>query len=54
MGFLLLSDSRSQTTAPQNQARTQVLSCPFSANGLLDAVQTLAGVPLRECEEACA
>ena len=54
MGFLLLSDSRSQATAPQNQARTQVLSCPFSTNGLLDAVQTLAGVPLRECEEACA
>ena len=54
MGFLLLSDSRSQAILPQNQARTQVLSCPFSANGLLDAVQTLAGVPLRECEEACA
>jgi DNA-binding NtrC family response regulator len=54
MGFLLLSDSRSQAILPPNQARTQVLSCPFSANGLLDAVQTLAGVPLRECEEACA
>ena len=55
MGFLLLADSRSHAASIPNQARTHVLSCPFSASSLLDAIQTLAGVlATRECEEACA
>jgi DNA-binding NtrC family response regulator len=55
MCFLLLTDSRDRTASMPNQARTHILSCPFSANGLLDAVQMLAGTPAaRECEEACA
>jgi len=55
MGFLLLADSRSHAASIQSQARTHVLSCPFSASSLLDAIQTLAGVlATRECEEACA
>ena len=55
MSFLLLSDRRSHTASPPAHARTHVLSCPFSANDLLDAVQMLNGAPLaRDCEEACA
>jgi len=55
MSFLLLADSRSHAASIPNQARTHVLSCPFSASSLLDAIQTLAGVlATRECEEACA
>lgn len=55
MGFLLLADSRRHAASIPNQARTHVLSCPFSASSLLDAIQALAGVlATRECEEACA
>jgi DNA-binding NtrC family response regulator len=52
MGFLLLSDLQRHADSVPNHARTHVLSCPFSANSLLNAVQTLTGV--FECEEACA
>jgi DNA-binding NtrC family response regulator len=55
MSFLLLSDPRSGEASTTGQERTRVLSCPFSANDLLDAVQLVSGVSLaRECEEACA
>ncbi|HEY6992020.1 MAG TPA: sigma 54-interacting transcriptional regulator [Bryobacteraceae bacterium] len=55
MSFLLLADSRSHAPSIPSQARTHVLSCPFSASSLLDAIQMLTGVvATHECEEACA
>jgi DNA-binding NtrC family response regulator len=55
MSFLLLSDRQSHATSISIEAHTHVLSCPFSANDLLDAVQALSGAPLAsECEKACA
>jgi DNA-binding NtrC family response regulator len=55
MGFLLVSNHHSHAESIASQARTEILSCPFSATDLLDAIRTLNGTPLREeCEEACA
>ena len=55
MGVLLVSSSQDHVESASHEARTEILSCPFSASDLLDAVQTLSGTPLaRECEEACA
>jgi DNA-binding NtrC family response regulator len=55
MGVLLVSSRQSHVESASHEARTEILSCPFSASDLLDAVQTLSGTPLaRECEEACA
>jgi len=55
MGFLLVSNRHSPAESIASQARTEILSCPFSATDLLDAIRTLSGTPLLpECEEACA
>lgn len=55
MGVLLISSHKSHVESAPGEARTEILSCPFSASGLLGAVQTLTATPLvRECEEACA
>jgi DNA-binding NtrC family response regulator len=55
MGVLLVSSWQSYVHSAPSGTRTAILSCPFSASDLLDAVQMLTGAPLaRECEEACA
>jgi DNA-binding NtrC family response regulator len=55
MGVLLISSRQSCLESASRHAGTEILSCPFSASDLLDAVQTLSAMPLaRECQEACA
>jgi DNA-binding NtrC family response regulator len=58
MGFLLVSSRHSHTEPASSQPGTEILSCPFSASDLLDAVRMLSmpsGAPVvEECEEACA
>jgi DNA-binding NtrC family response regulator len=55
IGVLFISSAQSHVESASSEARTGILSCPFSASDLLDVVQRLSGTPLaRECEEACA
>ena len=55
IGFLLVSSHHSHAESLASQARTEILSSPFSSSDLLDAVRALSGAPLaEECEEACA
>lgn len=55
MGVLALADSQSHPIGASGQPCTQILACPFSANGLIEAVRALNGARFApECEEACA
>ena len=58
LGFLLVSSDHSHAESLAHQARTEILSAPFSSSDLLDAVRMLnmpSGTTfVPECEEACA